>query len=158
VSEQALSGTAKKLEALRAAVIEQVTPMLEAGETIRGGLHANNQKSFSAQLLWITVTDRRLFLVPLSRRAQVEGAPTVLRPQDIVSCDADGAGQGWFNVSAAIMDKAAVTLKMRTNDDKYKLYMMRGGDGAMGALGGGPAQSDGLTALGKWFEEHSAGR
>jgi len=94
MSEQELGGTATKTEALRAAVIEQVTPIPEAGETTRGGLHANDQKSFSAQLLWITVTDRRLFLVPLSRRAQVEGAPAVLRPQDIVECDVDGVGKG----------------------------------------------------------------
>ena len=43
-------------------------------------------------------------------------------------------------------------LRMKDSDGtKYKLNLMGGGSGTMGALGGGPAQEQGVQALAAWF-------
>jgi hypothetical protein len=51
------------------------------------------------------------------------------------------------------MDKAAVTLKLKTTDGtKRKLMMMRSeGTGFLGKLGGSEGQRHGIEALAAWF-------
>jgi hypothetical protein len=49
------------------------------------------------------------------------------------------------------MDKAAVTLKLRTTDgDRLKLTLMRG-TGPLGGLGGGEVQRHGIEAVAQFF-------
>lgn len=60
-----------------------------------------------------------------------------------------------MNVGLAIMDSAAVTLKVRNTDgEKLKLTMMRG-TGVFGKLGGGDTQRHGVEALATWFTERA---
>ncbi len=92
----------------------------------------------------------------MTRKFEPDGEPTSLPPERIASADADGAGGGWVNLGAAIMDGAAVTLKLKTTDgEKLKLTMMRG-TGPLGGLGGGEDQRSGIEALGAWFGEHAS--
>jgi hypothetical protein len=131
---------------------------LESGEELRGMCIATQQSTFKGRAVALGVTDRRLLLQPLDRRGDPKGDPESLPPERIASAEVDGAGGGWANVGPAILDSTAVTLKLRTADgQKLKLMMMRG-TGALGRLGGGEAQRDGLAALGRWFEEIGEGR
>ncbi len=61
-----------------------------------------------------------------------------------------------MTVSAAVMDGAAVTLKVKATDgEKLKLILMRG-IGPLGGLGGGEGQREGVEALADWLAENSA--
>ena len=72
-------------------------------------------------------------------------------PERIAAASADGAGGGWMTVSAAVMDGAAVTLKLKTTDgEKLKLMLMRG-SGPLGGLGGGEGQREGVEALAQFL-------
>jgi len=108
---------------------------------------------FKGRQVAIGVTDRRLLVQGMNRRFEPDGPALSLPPEEIAGADVDGAGGGWAQVSAALMDAAAVTLKLRTaSGEKLKLMMMRG-DGPLGGLGGGEDQRAGVEALGAWFGE-----
>jgi hypothetical protein len=132
--------------------------LLEPGETLQGVIAATRQKAFGGRLYGIGVTDRRLILQPLDRRIEPVGDTVSLPPGQIASAEADGAGGGWWNETAVLMDHAALRLRLRTvNGGKWKLTMMRGGEGGLGRLGGGASQKAGIEALAAWFERRAAG-
>ncbi len=99
-------------ERLRAAL----APALASGEQLRGACVATQQSMFKGRQVAIGVTDARLVAQPVTRKFEPDGEPISLPPERIDSVDAEGAGGGWISVSAAIMDGAAVTLKLRTTD------------------------------------------
>ncbi len=132
-----------------------LAPALTDGEQLRAVCVATQQSMFKGRQVAIGVAEGRLILQPMNRRFELDGEPISLPPERIDSADAEGAGGGWVNVSAAIMDHAAVTLKLKTTDgEKLKLMMMRG-TGPLGGLGGGEEQQQGVDALGAWFSEHA---
>ncbi len=136
---------------------DAVRPGLEAslspGETLHGILAATHQRTFGGQLYALGVTDRRLLLQPVDRRLQPKGSPTVITPETLVAADIDGAGRGWWTAPSVILEMAAIALTLRTTDgEKLKLMMMRGG----GALGGGPEQTAGVSALVEWMQRNVA--
>ncbi len=127
--------------------------LLEPGEELRGLCVATQPGMFKGRAVALGVTDRRLVVQPLDRRGNPSGEPASLPPERVASAKAEGAGGGWANVAPAILDGAAVTLKLRTTDgEKLKLMMMRG-TGAFGRLGGGEVQREGVVALARWFEK-----
>jgi hypothetical protein len=131
---------------------------LEPGEALEGVCAAAQQSAFKGRALALGVTDRRLLLLPLDRRGRPTGEVIPLRPDEIAAADAEGAGGGWASVGPAIMDSAAITLRLRTaGGDKYKLNLMRG-TGILGKLGGGEGQREGIEALGRWFERFAGPR
>jgi hypothetical protein len=139
-------------EKLRAAV----EPLLEQGEELRGVCVASQVGLFRGRQVALAVTDRRLLVQGMSRRFAPDGDPVVLPRERISSASAEGAGGGWPEIGAAIMDGAAVTLKLRTVDgEKLKLTMMRG-TGPLGSLGGGETQRQGVEALASWFADNAA--
>ena len=90
-----------------------------------------------------------------ARKLDLDNTTISLPPERIAEASADGAGGGWPNIGTAIMEKAAVTLKLKTTDgEKLKLMMMRG-TGPLGGLGGGEDQRSGFEALGAWFAEQA---
>ena len=106
-------------------------------------------------MVGIGVIDRRLIVQGLSRKFDPNGDPISLPPERIAAASAEGAGGGWPEIGAAIMDKAAVTLRLKSTDgEKLKLMMMRG-TGPLGGLGGGEDQRSGFEALGAWFAERA---
>jgi hypothetical protein len=106
---------------------------------------------FKGRQVGIGVTDRRLIVQGANRKFEPDGEPISLPPDRVASAEAEGAGGGWLNVGAAIMDGAAVTLKLKTTDgEKLKLMLMRG-SGPLGGLGGGEDQRSGVEAIGEWF-------
>ena len=138
-------------ERLRAALEHRLDP----GETLRGVCIATQQSTFKGRAVAIGVTEGRLIVQGLTRRLEPDGEPEVLTPETISEAKADGAGGGWPQVTAAIMDGTAVTLKLKTTaGEKLKLTMMRG-SGPLGKLGGGGDQRQGVEALGAWFGEHA---
>jgi len=126
---------------------------LESGEELRGVCIASQQKGlFRGGAVALGITDRRLLVQPLDRRGEPDGEPLPLLPEQIASAKAGPAGGGWVNVDTAILDHAAVRLRIRTTDgDQLKLMLMRGEGRMLGKLGGGEAQRQGLDALAGWF-------
>ena len=130
-----------------------VEPALEAGEELRGVCVATQQSMFKGRQVAIATTDRRLLIQPMTRKFAADGEPISIPPERLADTSVDGAGGGWPQLSAAIMDNAAVTLKLRTTDgEKLKLMMMRG-SGPLGGLGGGEDQRQGVEAMAAWFAE-----
>jgi len=126
-------------------------PLLESGEELRGVCVATQASMFKGRQVAIGVSDRRLLIQGMNRKFEPDGEPLSLPPERIADAAAEGAGGGWPEVGAAIMDRAAVTVKLRTSDgEKLKLMLMRG-TGPLGGLGGGETQRQGLEALGAWF-------
>lgn len=129
-----------------------LAPSLQPGEELQGACVASQVGIFRGRQVAIGVTADRLLVQGMNRKFEPDGEPISLAPEQIADADAEGAGGGWVQVGAAIMDKAAVTLKLRTTDgEKLKLMMMRG-TGPLGGLGGGEDQRQGVEALGAWFE------
>ena len=128
--------------------------LLEPGETLEGICAASRQKGmFSGDSVALGVTSARLLIQPLSRRGEPEGEAIRLAPADLAEVKAGGAGGGWAQVGAALMDEHAVKLELKTTaGDKQKLMFMRAeGGGLMAKLGGGEGQARGVEALAAWF-------
>jgi hypothetical protein len=126
---------------------------LEPGERLLGVCAAGQQKGmFKGGAVALGVTDRRLLVLPLSRRGEPDGEPDSIPPERVESARAGGAGSEWYNVYAGLMDHAAVALEIRTTDgEKLKLTMMRGEGRVLGKLAGGEGQRRGIEALAGWF-------
>jgi hypothetical protein len=128
-----------------------VEPLLEPGEELRGVCVATQASMFKGRQVAIGVSDRRLIVQGMNRKFEPDDAAIPLPPERIADVSVDGAGGGWLEVGAAILDQVAVTLKLRTSDgEKLKLTMIRG-TGPLGGLGGGETQRQGVEALGAWF-------
>jgi hypothetical protein len=137
----------------------ELRPVAEAvlteGEE-RGVCVATQVGMFKGRQVQLGVTDGRLLVQGMNRKFEPCGAAISLPPERIADASAEGAGGGWVNVGLAIMDGAAVTLKVRTTDgEKLKLTMMRG-TGVFGKLGGGDTQRHGVEAVTAWFTEHAS--
>jgi len=134
--------------------------LLEPGETLEGICAASRQKGmFGGDSVALGVTTARLLIQPLNRRGVPEGDAIRLAPADIAQAKAEGAGGGWAEVGAALMDKRAVKLELKTTaGDKQKLMFMRAeGGGLMAKLGGGEGQARGVEALAAWFSRADQG-
>ena len=132
-------------------VIEGV---LEPGEEVRGVCLASQVGLLRGRQVALGVTDRRLIVQGMNRKFEPAGEAVSLPPKRLAAAAADGAGGGWMTVSAAIMDGAAVTLKLKTTDgEKLKLMLMRG-SGPLAGLGGGETQREGVEALAGWLSEN----
>jgi hypothetical protein len=132
---------------------DHLASLLEEGEDLLGVCSASEQQGmFKGRAVLLAVTDRRLIVVGLDRRGRPAGDAASIAPGDLESADADGAGGGWAELGPAIMDHAAVKLKLRTRDgDKHRFMLMRG-TGPLGNLGGGESQRAGVDALAAFFE------
>lgn len=129
--------------------------ILTQGEELRGACVATQVGMFKGRQVLLGVTDRRLLVQGMNRKFEPVGEAISLPPERIADASAEGAGGGWISVGLAIMDGAAVTLKVRTTDgDKLKLTMMRG-TGLFGIVGGGETQRQGVEAVAAWFAEHA---
>lgn len=128
--------------------------LLDPGEEIRGVCVATQVGLLKGRQVALGVTDRRLVVQGMNRKFEAAGEAISLPPERLAKAAADGAGGGWMTIGAAIMDGAAVTLKLKTTDgEKLKLMLMRG-TGPLAGLGGGDEQRAGVEALGAWFAEH----
>jgi hypothetical protein len=144
---------AEDLESSLRSVLE---PQLEPGEELQGMCAATQQSAFKGRMVAIGVTERRLLIQPLDRKLRASDAALSLTADQIAEAKATGAGEGWFTVTAAVMDGAAVTLRLKTTaGEKLKLMMMRG-TGAFGKLGGGESQRLGIEALAAWFAANAS--
>jgi len=138
-----------ELEAKLRGAVEQ---LLADGERLEGVCVATQVGLFKGRMVVVAATDRRLLAQGMTRRFEPNGAPVSIAPEELESASAEGAGGGWADLGAAVMDHAAVTLKLRTTaGEKLKLMLMRG-TGPLGRLGGGETQRNGVEAVGRFFE------
>ncbi len=139
------------MDELGAKLRAALEPSLEAGETLRGVCVVTKVGVFKGGQVALGVTAERLLIQGINRKFEPDGTPLSLPPERLASAKSEGAGGDWWSLSAAIMDGAAVTLRLRTTDgEKLKLMMMRA-SGPFAKLGGGEDQRQGLEALGAWF-------
>jgi hypothetical protein len=130
--------------------------LLTQGEELRGVCVATQVGMFKGRQVLLGITDRRLLVQGMNRKFEPVGDAISMPPERIADASAEGAGGGWISVGLAIMNGAAVTLKVRTTDgEKLKLTMMRG-TGLFGNLGGGETQRQGVEAVAAWFAEHAS--
>lgn len=137
------------------ALQEAVRPSLDAGEELRGVCVATQQSMFKGRSVALAATDRRLLVQCLDRRFNPDGPPLSLTRETLAGASADGAGGGWLSVGAAIMDGAAITLKLKTVDGQSLKLNMMSGSGVFGKLGGGEDQRAGVDAVAAWFAENA---
>ena len=142
---------ARDYEAKLAAVVDSLVP---PGEELLGTCMATRQSAFKGSMVAIAVTDRRLVIQEMNRRFETTAEPVSITPETLESAKLSHGSGGGFgdSPSSAIMNKATVTVKLRTTDGtKLKLVMMHG-KGIFGKLGGGEDQSQavdrGLGRLG----------
>src|ERR671910_740753 len=137
----------------------QLEAALESGEELRGICGANHRQSaFKGRLVAIGVTDRRLAGAAHRPPGRARGLTSADPSRADRLREGGGAGGGWLTVEAAIADHSAVKLDLRMKDgEKLKLIMMRG-EGALGKLGGGQSQREGIGALAAWFGRLEARR
>jgi hypothetical protein len=132
-------------------VVSIVDSLLADGEQLRGWCLATEQSTFSGHTTVLAVTDQRLLLQAVDRKFRPKDDALSIRPGELAKARADDAGGNWWTATAAIMDAAALTLKLETvGGEKRKLTMMRGG-GMFGKLGGGEAQQQGIEAVAEWL-------
>jgi hypothetical protein len=131
---------------------DHLASLLDPGEELTGVCAASEQQGmFKGRGVLLAITDRRLLIVGLDRRGRPDGAALGVRPEDVADADVQGAGGGWAELTAAVMDKAAVQLKVKLHDGgKHKFMLMRG-TGPLGGLGGGEDQRNGVEALAAFF-------
>jgi hypothetical protein len=128
-----------------------VAPLLAEGEEINGVCIASQVGMFKGRAVALATTDQRLIVQGLDRHLASKDEPILLTHADIERASADGAGGGWAELTAAVMDHAAVKLDLlTTSGDKLKLMLMKG-TGPLGGLGGGETQKQGLEALSAFF-------
>lgn len=103
----------------------------------------------------VAITDQRLVLQAVDRKFLPKDEPLSIRPSELKAAKAGGAGSDWWTATAAIMDSAALAVRVETTSgEKRKLTMMRGtgpfGKAGGGKAGGGEAQQQGIEALADW--------
>jgi hypothetical protein len=129
--------------------------LLDTGETLQGIVAATLRKTFSGGLFAIGVTDRRLILQALDRRLQPKEPAVSLPPEALTKAGVEGEsllGGGGLIETSDIVDALSTTVDLRTTDGrKFKLMMMKGGDGLLGGLAGGPSQTEGVRAFVGWL-------
>jgi hypothetical protein len=127
----------------------QIRGLLEPGEQL-SGIAAASQKTgvFSAAVVALAVTDRRLLIQPLDRRGRgFKGEADSLTREQIEKVKVGGPGGFGDSPSSAIVKHASIDLKLWTaNGEKLKFSLMHG-EGMFGFLGGGAPQQGGVQAL-----------
>lgn len=137
---------AKDYEAKLAAVVDS---LVSPGEELLGTCMATKQSAFKGSMVAIAVTDRRLVIQEMNRRFETTAEPVSITPETLESAKLSRGSGGGFgdSPSSAIMNKATVTVKLRTTDGtKLKLVMMHG-KGIFGKLGGGEDQSQAVDRV-----------
>jgi hypothetical protein len=134
---------------------ELVTPILDGllspGEQLRGWCLGTEQSAFSGHTVILGVTDQRLLLQAVDRKFRPKDDARSIRPDELTGAHADGAGGAWWTTTAAIMDSAALKVRLETTSgDKRTITMMRG-TGMFGKVGGGGTQQQGIEALAEWL-------
>jgi hypothetical protein len=133
--------------------------LLDGGETLQGIVAATLRKTFGGGLFAVGVTDRRLILQQLDRRLQPNEPPVSLPPDALARAGVEGEsllGGGGPIETSDIVDALSTTVELRTTDGrKFKLMMMKGGDGLLGGLAGGPSQTEGVRALVDWLRRNA---
>jgi hypothetical protein len=134
---------------------ELVTPILDGllspDERLRGWCLATEQSTFSGHTTILGVTDQRLVLQAVDRKFRPKDDALSIRPGELAGAHADGAGGAWWTTTAAVMDSAALKVRLESTAGATRTLTMMRGTGMFGKLGGGDAQQQGIEALAEWL-------
>ena len=117
-------GMADKQRAIYEQLGNHMKAQLVPGETLKGVITANQQKTFSANFYAIGTTDQRLILQPVTKKWQPDGEAISVHRGDITSSSVWGKGGGfktWASMSAG------QELRFEANGTKWK-FMALGGN------------------------------
>ena len=122
-----------------------LSPLLDAGEELRGVVSATHQKTFGGSMYVIGVTGRRLLVQGLDRKFNANvPLQSASSREALASAEVDGAGDGWWTTAAAIADMHSVVMRITLDSgERLKFLMTRGGM----KLLGGDAQKNGVQAM-----------
>jgi hypothetical protein len=124
---------------------ELVTPILD------GLLAPAEQSAFSGHTVIPGATDRRLVLQAVDRKFRPKDDASSIRPDELARAHADGAGSAWWTTTAAIMDSAALKVRLETTTGSTRTLTMMRSTAMFGKFGGGEAQQHGIEALAEWL-------
>jgi hypothetical protein len=134
---------------------ELVTPILDGllspDERLRRWCLATEQSTFSGHTTILGVTDQRLVLQAVDRKFRPKDDALSIRPGELAGGRADGAGGAWWTTTAAVMDSAALKVRLESAAGATRTLTMMRGTGMFGKLGGGDAQQQGIEALAEWL-------
>ena len=132
---------------------EQLAPHVANDEELIGVVHANQTKTFSAELFAVGVTGDRILILPIDRKLASKGdAPESVRRGDVRGSSVWGWGGGVKDFLSARSDQE---IRIETPVRKYKL-MILGGNVFENALAG-DGQLTGLEALVAFLQSADAG-
>ena len=132
-----------------------IEPLLEPGETLEGMCVGTRSGFMSGKFVVIAATDRRLIVCEADRKQRPKGEPVSIVAGEVASSSVGGAGGLGVELDDLIIDKAALTLKIKTTGgEKLKLMVAKGG-GPLGGLAGGPTQENGVRAVAEWLARNT---
>jgi hypothetical protein len=135
----------KDYEAKLAAVVDS---LIEPGEEKLGTTMATKQSTFKGTMVALVMTDRRLILQEMNRKFEPNGVPLSITSENLESAKlSKGTGSWSDSPSSMIMDKASITIKIRTTDGQKMNLVMMHGQGLLGGLGGGAVQRDSVNLV-----------
>ena len=138
-----MSPFAEKWEETDRRLRAELAPYLGSGEELLGVVHANQAKTFSAELFAVGVTPDRLVILPLDRKMKAKGeAPESVTRADVRNSSVWGWGGG---VKEFLSMRGSQEIRIETPNRKYKL-MTLGGNMFENAIAG-DGQLTGLESL-----------
>jgi hypothetical protein len=120
---QAMSPFSKSWEETDRRLRAAVAPELAPGEEIVGVVHANQAKTFSAELFAVGVTADRLVVVPLDRKMAASGAAESVTRADIRSSSVWGWGG---SIGDFLSPRSGNEIRFETPLRSYKLMVLGG--------------------------------
>jgi hypothetical protein len=90
-------------------------------------------------------------LLAVDRKFRPKDDALSIRSDELADAHADGAGGAWWTTTAAIMDSAALKVRLETTTGATRTLTMMRGTGMFGKLGGGEVQQQGIEALADWL-------
>jgi hypothetical protein len=121
----------------------QLAPFLGSSEELLGVVHANQAKTFSAELFAVGVTPDRLLILPIDRKLNAKGdGPESVTRADVRNSSVWGWGGGAKDFLSMRSDHE---IRIETPNRKYK-FMTLGGNMFENSLAG-DGQLAGLEAL-----------
>jgi hypothetical protein len=127
----------------------QIRGLLETGEQLSGIAAASQKKGvFSNDVVALAVTDRRLLIQPLERRGRGPKGEGQSLTKDQIEKVKVGGAEGFADTpSSALMESAAIDLKLWTSGGEKMKFSLMHAEGLFGLMGGGAPQQSGVQAL-----------
>ncbi len=135
---------------------EKILPVgestLHRGEKLLGVVAATSAKLYGGKTYVIVVTDKRLVFQPTGAGWEPMGRAIPLHPDEIEEYEMRGMAPRALRGPLKGFSKGGFRVDIKTTDDRPFQLMGWTGEGPLGRMGGGKAQSEGVAALSDWLD------